>query len=145
MTLGVLATLLYLGWRLVRLEARNVDRWGVAIALLAGGDFALGLLQGLPAVERSMLLRSLATVVGMGATMGAVRGWVAALVGSGLAAVGALFAASLLSWLCDVTPSPEAAVVPFTVQLAFYAGAAAWAYALARVILLFRRPLDERR
>ena len=142
-TLGVLATLLFLGWQLVRHESQGVNWRGVVVAFVVGGSFTLGL-QGLSVAEYPVLLGSSATVVGMGVTMGAVRGWLAAFAGTVVATVGALFAASLLTWLGEVTSATGPTFLPFTVQLAFCIGAAAWAYALARIVLAARRPLGVR-
>lgn len=134
-TLLVLAVLLYLGWRLVRLKTSSICWSGVGVATAAGGALALATLSRSGQLESLMCLGSVATVVGTGATIGAVRGSKAGLCGSGFAALGALFAAVQLSWGTDIGLLSELNMSLLTMQLVLGVGAAFWGYLLALIIL----------
>ncbi len=134
-TLLILAALLYLGWRLVRLRTSAVSWSGVGVAVAAGGALALATLSRSGQLESLMCLGSVATVVGTGATIGAVRGSKAGLCGSGFAALGALFAAAQLSWGMDVGLLSELDMSLLTMQLVLSVGAAFWGYVLALMIV----------
>ncbi len=134
-TLLVLAVLLCLGWRLVRLKTSSVCWSGVGVAVAAGGALALATLSHLGQLESLMCLGSVATVVGTGATIGAARGSKAGLCGSAFAALGALFAAVQLSWGTDVGLLSELNMSLLTMQLVLSVGAAFWGYLLALIIL----------
>lgn len=138
-TLLVLGALLYLGWRLVRLETSSIRWSGVGAAATVG--CALTLVTFRPGhLEGLMCLGSVATVVGTGATLGALKGPRAGLIGSGFAAVGALFAAVQLAWGSDVGLLSELGMSLVAMQLVLGAGAALWAYLLALIILSSLKP-----
>ena len=134
-TLLVLAVLLYLGWRLVRLKTSSICWSGVGVAVASGGALALATLSRSGQLESLVCLGSVATVIGTGATIGAVRGPKAGLCGSGFAALGALFAAVQLSWGMDVGLLSELDMSLLTMQLVLSVGAAFWGYVLALIIL----------
>lgn len=134
-TVLVLTALLYLGWRLVRRELSSIRWSGVGAAVAVGVALAVATSSRAGQVEGLVCLGSVATVVGTGATIGAAKGWVAGLVGSGFAALGALFAAVQLVWGQDTGLLRELDMTPALIQLTLGLGSALWGYVLALIIL----------
>lgn len=132
-TLSSSVALLWSGWSFVKAHRSCVDWSGVAVALLIAAGFNLIAGQRLQASESLVFGSGFATILAVGATLGAARGVVAGFFGSAGAALGVLFAASQVVWVerllrQELTTSAVGFVVALSV------GALLWGFLLASLV-----------
>ena len=136
-TAAALTVLLASSWDLLRRHGR-VNWRGVGVATLGAVVLTL-LVVGAenPSIDWTFSA-GLATTVGLGATMGAARGWKAGLIGVVLALTGAL-TAELMSAPLTTRPQPMTNTTYTTSLVSCGVGAALWGYALAHIVLVTLR------